>query len=108
MLYAIVFTSAFCLFNCFTSVMEDAENIRLKRLNKLQQSPVQASVSSSVQAPVSSTVKEPTVSFHSKTPDVKQPVVKATTVTPIKKIIEKVPPPVKAGCMSCVPMCIRA
>ena len=93
--------------------MEEAEDIRLKRLNKLQQSPVQASVSSSVQAPVSSTVKEPTVSVHSKVLDVKPPVVKATTVTPTKKTVEKVPPPVKAGCMylclcmSSMCLCVR-
>ena len=91
--------------------MEDAEDVRLKRLNKLQQSPA---LSSPVQTPAtsslsSSSVKGSVVSVDHKELDVKQPVAKATTVTPTKKVVEKVPPPVKVDCMydvCCV--CVRA
>ena len=116
--------------------MQDAEDIRLKRLNKLQQSAVQppvsspaqtpvssvqasvtpsvkapvssiqASVTPSVKAPVSSPVRGPTVSVDSKEPDVKQPVVKATAVTPTKKVVEKVSSPVKVCICVCVCLCV--
>ena len=84
-------------------------------MNKLQQpaaavpSPVQATATPPSSSSSVAAVKGPVVSVDTKEPDVKQPVAKATTVTPTKKVTEKVPPPVKVDCVCacvCVYVCV--